>query len=218
MVVLPLRQNVHPMKMQFDPAWLRRLIAAGFAVALSLLASTACKQQPAQATTDTAAPAPVPSPVATAAPQTNRVTRLFNDDIPTRPNPKLQTLRLFVGPHELQTELALTELQIRTGMMFRTNINEMEAMLFVFPMPHQVGFWMKNVPINLSCAYIDRDGYIVETHDMKANDEQSIQSGSERIQYVLETKQGWFERNGVKPGALIRTERGSLQETFFQGR
>jgi uncharacterized membrane protein (UPF0127 family) len=123
-----------------------------------------------------------------------------------------------VGAHELQTELALTDLQIRTGMMFRTNILENEAMLFVLTTPHQVGFWMKNVPIDLSCAYIDPDGVILETHDMVAGEVKPILSASDRVQYVLETRRGWFERQGVKPGVLIRTEQGTFQETFFQRR
>ncbi|HAV64875.1 MAG TPA: hypothetical protein DCY13_21210, partial [Verrucomicrobiales bacterium] len=142
--------------------------------------------------------------------------RIFDEDVPTKPNPRLPTLRLHVGAHELQTELALNELQIRTGMMFRTNIAENEAMLFVFPVPHQVGFWMKNVDVPLSCAYIDPEGVILETHDMTPHEEMPIQSASTRVQYVLETRQGWFERHGIKPGVLIRTEKGSLRETFFQ--
>jgi len=32
---------------------------------------------------------------------------------------------------------------------------------------------------------------------------------------VLEVNQGWFERNKVGIGAVIRTEHGSLTETFF---
>ena len=157
-----------------------------------------------------------PSPAAgTSAPATNQARTIFDQNVPTQPNPTLQTLRLFVGAHELKTELALTELQIRTGMMFRTNVVEDEAMLFVFPMPHQVGFWMKNVSIPLSCAYLDPEGVILETHDMVPQEPRPIQSASDRVQYVLETKRGWFERHNIKPGVLIRTERGTLQETFF---
>jgi uncharacterized membrane protein (UPF0127 family) len=170
-----------------------------------------------------AEPAPAPSPAATNLPpaataNTNRLLTVFDRDIPTAPNPKLPTLRLFVGAEELKTELALNDLQIRTGMMFRTNMLEDEAMLFVFPTPHQVGFWMKNVELPLSCAYIDPEGLILETHPMTPHEVQSIQSKSDRVQYVLEVRQGWFERHGIKPGMLIRTERGSLQETFFPGR
>jgi len=169
-----------------------------------------CTPKAAESGPADAAP-PVPP-----APATNPPLTVFDRDVPTTPNPQLSTLRLFVGANELKTELARTELQIRTGMMFRTNILEEEAMLFVFPVPHQVGFWMKNVSIELSCAYIDPEGVILEIHDMQPQEVRPIQSASDRVQYVLETKRGWFERHGVKPGVLIRTERGTLRETFFQ--
>ena len=160
------------------------------------------------------------SPVSAAPPvsATNQTLTVYDRDLPLVPNPKLPILRLFVGANELKTELALTELQIRTGMMFRTNIVEDEAMLFVFPNAHQVGFWMKNVSIPLSCAYIDPEGVILELHDMEPQEVRPIQSASDRVQYVLETRRGWFERHGIKPGVLIRTERGTLRETFFQPR
>ena len=38
-------------------------------------------------------------------------------------------------------------------------------------------------------------------------------AGMGNILYVLETKQGWFQRNHVGVGALIATEKGSLDTT-----
>ena len=186
-------------------------------LAIALLA-VGCSQNPngtaLAAATNASAPTAATPPVT--APDTKSTLTFFDQNLPTQPNPRLQTLRLFVGAHELRTELALTELQIRTGMMFRTNVVEDDAMLFVFGMPHQVGFWMKNVSVELSCAYIDPDGVILEIHDMQPQETKPIASTSDRVQYVLETKRGWFERHGIQPGVLIRTERGTLRETFFQ--
>lgn len=134
--------------------------------------------------------------------------------VPSRANPKLQTIKLFVGPHVLKTELALKDEEIRTGMMYRQGIEEDEAMLFVFAFPHRAGFWMKNVDIPLDGAYIDPDGIILEIVDMKPRDETTLSAKTARVQYVLETKHGWFERNSVGPGMLVTTEHGSLKETF----
>jgi uncharacterized protein len=128
--------------------------------------------------------------------------------------PRLPTLKVWLGPHELTAEVARAPRERETGMMFRTNIAENEGMLFVFPRPGQVGFWMKNVPIPLSCAYIDPDGVILELHDLEPLKEETVNSRSYRIQYVLETARGWFERQGVGTGTVVRTERGTLQETF----
>src|SRR5262245_10530622 len=75
-----------------------------------------------------------------------------------QPQPKLQIMKLWVGAQELATELALNDRQRMTGMMFRTNLAENEAMLFVFPVPHRTSFYMKNTTVPLSAAYIDPEG------------------------------------------------------------
>ena len=131
----------------------------------------------------------------------------------TNAQPKLPTLKLWLGAQELTAELALTPRQIATGMMFRTNLAESEAMLFVFRFPHRTSFYMKNTIVPLSCAYIDSEGIIREIHDLQPLNENPVEAASDEIQYVLEVKQGWFERNRVPVGTLVRTERGSLAET-----
>src|SRR5262245_20547799 len=77
------------------------------------------------------------------------------DEGPVRAQPRLKTLKLWLGSEEMVAELALTFEQVQTGMMFRTNMAEQEGMLFVFSRPHRAGFWMKNTLLPLSCAYID---------------------------------------------------------------
>ena len=134
---------------------------------------------------------------------------------PQEAQPKLPTVKLWLGTQEIAAEIALTLRQIETGMMFRTNIADNEGMLFVFTAPHQAAFWMKNVPIPLSCAYLDPEGAILEIHDMYPHDTNPIVARSDRVQFVLETARGWFERHQVSPGALVRTEMGSLRETFL---
>jgi len=34
---------------------------------------------------------------------------------------------------------------------------------------------------------------------------------------VLETSDGWFQRHNIPVGTLMRTEKGSLAETFLRG-
>jgi uncharacterized protein len=138
--------------------------------------------------------------------------------LPTMAQLKLQSMKLWLGAEEMMVELALTAEQQQTGMMFRTNLAENAGMLFVFPAPHQASFWMKNCPLPLSAAYIDPDGVILEIHPLQPHNTNSVVAASERVQFVLETNQGWFERHHVTPGMVIRTERGSLAETFFRQR
>ena len=113
--------------------------------------------------------------------------------------------------------MALTPVEEQTGMMFRTNMDEMTGMIFVFQRPQQVAFWMKNCPLPLSCAYITPDGAIAEIHDLESFNTNSVVANSSDIQYVLEVNQGWFGRHHIATGTIVKTERGTLQETFFRG-
>jgi uncharacterized protein len=137
---------------------------------------------------------------------------------PTQAQPKLPTLKIYLGAETLDAELATTGREITTGMMFRTNVTDESAMLFVFSQPYQPSFWMKNCPDSLSAAYISPDGVIQEIHHLEKYDTNSVVAAAANIQYVLEVNDGWFQRHHVGTGVLIRTEIGSLQETFFRNR
>lgn len=133
-----------------------------------------------------------------------------------KPLPKLTTTKLWLGPKEITAELAITPQELATGMMFRREMGENEGMLFIFGQPARLAFYMKNTYIPLSCAYIDPEGAIVEIHDLEPLNEVPVEARSDKIQFVLEVKRGWFERNGLKTGMIVRTEHGSLQDTFFK--
>ena len=46
-------------------------------------------------------------------------------------------MKLYLGAETLDAEQALTPREEQTGMMFRTNIQDADAMIFVFPRPYQ---------------------------------------------------------------------------------
>jgi uncharacterized membrane protein (UPF0127 family) len=130
--------------------------------------------------------------------------------------PKLPTIKVWLGAQELVAEVATQPLQIATGMMFRTNLLENEGMLFVFGDVAPRNFYMRNCTVPLSAAYIGPDGVILEIAKLDPGDEVGVQSTNSNIQFVLEVRQGWFERHNVPAGSVVRTERGSLAETFFR--
>lgn len=138
--------------------------------------------------------------------------------LPAAAQPRLRTMRLWLGSEELVAELALTDAQRQAGMMFRTNMAENEGMLFVFPVPHQTAFWMKNTSVPLSVAYIDPFGVIQEIHELEPHNTNSVVAASDQIQYVLETTKGWFQRHNIGTGTVVRAERGPLNRTFGPAR
>jgi uncharacterized membrane protein (UPF0127 family) len=129
--------------------------------------------------------------------------------------PKLATLKVSVGSEEMIAEICREPVEIATGMMFRTKMAENEAMIFVFTDVAPRNFYMRNCLVPLSAAYIEPDGKIAEIVDLQPGDERGVQSRTRNIQFVLEVPQGWFKRHSITNGTLIRTERGTLLETFF---
>jgi uncharacterized membrane protein (UPF0127 family) len=148
------------------------------------------------------------------------VAPLFNQpeqaQMPTQAQPKLPTMKIYLGAQVLDTELALTAQEETTGMMFRTNIPEDDSMLFVLPYPTAASFWMTNCPVSESAAYISPGGVIEEIHHFEKNDPIPVVATNNNIQFVLETADGWFARHNVNVGMVITTEKGSLADTFLR--
>lgn len=125
--------------------------------------------------------------------------------------PKLSTVRLRLGAHEMDAEVCRTMTQIATGLMFRPGIGPDDGMLFLFARPHQTAFYMKNVRFDIDAAYIGPDGVILEIVRLKAQDRTPVPAKSDQVQFVLETAPGYFERQNLGPGTLVMTAQGPLQ-------
>lgn len=152
---------------------------------------------------------------ATAAPPTTAAATNANV-IPTqyhlnRAQPKLRTIKLWIGTQEIDTETAVSITEIATGMMFRTNMVENTGMLFLFSGPDQRSFYMKNCVIDLTAAYIDTEGVIDQIVELHKGVETPVPSRSDQIKYVLEMPQGWFSRHNITTGMVINTSQGMLK-------
>ena len=121
----------------------------------------------------------------------------------TEAQPKLETITLQAGMHNIRAEVARTPQQTQTGMMFRKEMAPHEGMLFVFDNLERGCFWMKNTLLPLSIAYIADDGTIVNLADMQPLSEASHCS-SQPVRYALEVNQGWFAKRGIKPGFKLK--------------
>ncbi len=121
----------------------------------------------------------------------------------TEPQPRLDSITLHAGMHNIRAEVARTPTQIMTGLMLRKEMAAHEGMLFVFDQPGPRCFWMKNTLLPLTLAYIADDGAIVDLIDMQPLSEASHCS-SQPVRYVLEMNQGWFDKRGIKPGFKLK--------------
>jgi uncharacterized membrane protein (UPF0127 family) len=114
----------------------------------------------------------------------------------------LETRVLRIGAVTLEAELARTERERETGLMYRTELPDGRGMLFIFEGDEVLSFWMKNTLIPLSVAFIDYEGKILEIKDLEPRDLRSVHS-SRSVRYALEVPQGWFSRAGVQAGDRI---------------
>ncbi|MDR2702618.1 MAG: DUF192 domain-containing protein [Spirochaetaceae bacterium] len=106
------------------------------------------------------------------------------------------------GPVSLTVELARTETQRNTGLMYRTELEDGKGMLFIFERDQVLSFWMKNTFIPLSIAYISYDGTIIDIRNMYPHDTSSVHS-SRSVRYALEVPQGWFAKTGINAGNKV---------------
>ena len=121
----------------------------------------------------------------------------------TGPQPKLPTVKLSAGMHNIVAEMARTPAQQQTGMMFRTEMGAHEGMLFVFDELGPRCFWMRNTLIPLAIAFVADDGTIVNIAEMSARSDQSHCS-QKPVRFALEMNQGWFSKRGIKEGFKLR--------------
>ncbi len=114
----------------------------------------------------------------------------------------LPRVKLTAGMHVIDAQVASTNDQRMTGLMFRKEMPQHEGMLFVFEYPSQQCFWMKNTLLPLSVAFVSDDGTIANIDEMKP---QTLDShcSVKPVRYVLEMNQGWFSKKGIKAGAKL---------------
>lgn len=110
---------------------------------------------------------------------------------------------LSVGAKTVQVQIALTEEEQRQGLMFRESLGEDQGMLFLFPQPKQMRFWMRNTTIALDIGYFNSEGVLKEIYPLYPLDETAVESRGEDLQIALEVNQGWFARNGIQPGTKL---------------
>jgi len=131
------------------------------------------------------------------------------DDI-SQPNVGLDTVTLHVGKADIKAEVAATPQEDARGLMYRRSLGDNAGMIFFLNGPQTANFWMKNCFISLSVAFIDKDGRILEIHDMQPppanipdSEEPLTRSDSSQVCFALEANLHWFSLNGVKPGDKI---------------
>lgn len=107
----------------------------------------------------------------------------------------------------LNVEIASTEAQRDRGLMFRESLSDSSGMLFLFPAPTTLGFWMKDTYIPLDIAFLDDLGRVMQVVHGKPLDTTPLVPSAPYTS-VLEVAGGWFERMGLGVGATVHIPPG----------
>lgn len=113
-----------------------------------------------------------------------------------------------LGKISLTVELADTPDLRARGLMNRSSLSDREGMLFVFADEMKLSFWMKNTLIPLSIGFFNKSGKLLQITDMEPASpleiNPQIYSSSKPAKYALEVPRGWFKRQSIKVGDIMK--------------
>jgi uncharacterized membrane protein (UPF0127 family) len=111
----------------------------------------------------------------------------------------------------VRVELARTDSERERGLMYRNHLDPDAGMLFLFPRPAPLAFWMRNTLIPLDMIFIDPDRRILGIVENAAPETETARRVDGNSQYVLEIAGGLSQRWGVHAGSSVEFE-GSIPD------
>lgn len=107
------------------------------------------------------------------------------------------------GTHVFSVEVADDNQERARGLMFRDSMPESAGMLFVYPKPQPVSFWMKNTLIPLDMIFTDLRGVIVSIHKNAIPHDETPIFGGEAVFSVFEINSGVSKAKNIKVGDVL---------------
>lgn len=129
-------------------------------------------------------------------------------DEPTGPQPKLPTEQLTIigdngQKHVFTVEVALTEQQQDTGLMFRPTVPADTGMIFPMSTPQVADFWMKNTIAPLDMVFIGADGTIKTIAENTVPYSLKTDSSNVPVLATLELQAGITAAEGISVGDKV---------------
>jgi uncharacterized membrane protein (UPF0127 family) len=107
------------------------------------------------------------------------------------------------GVQVFSVEMATTEEEKTTGLMYRKELADGKGMLFDFSPEQQVSMWMKNTYISLDMIFIRADGRILRIAENTEPLSTKIIASGGLAKGVLEVIAGTAQKYGIKPGDRV---------------
>ena len=107
------------------------------------------------------------------------------------------------GVQVFSVEMATTEEEKQTGLMYRKELADGKGMLFDFKPEQEVSMWMKNTYVSLDMIFIRADGRILRIAENTEPLSTKIISSGGLAKGVLEVIAGTAQKYGIQPGDRV---------------
>ena len=107
------------------------------------------------------------------------------------------------GVQVFSVEMATTEEEKTTGLMYRKELADGKGMLFDFSPEEEVSMWMKNTYISLDMIFIRADGRILRIAENTEPESTRIIPSGGLAKGVLEVIAGTAKKYGIQPGDRV---------------
>ena len=104
---------------------------------------------------------------------------------------------------KIDIEIADNDYERQLGLMNRESMEEMQGMLFIFPVERYQSFWMLNTLFSLDMLFINSNKEIVTIHKNTTTLSEQSYPSSEPAQYVLEVNGGFCDRHNISLGDKV---------------
>jgi uncharacterized protein len=107
------------------------------------------------------------------------------------------------GVQVFSVEIATTEEEKQTGLMYRKELADGKGMLFDFNPEQEVSMWMKNTYVSLDMIFIRADGRILRIAENTEPMSTKIISSRGPARAVLEVVAGTAQKYGIRAGDRV---------------
>ncbi|SFH83823.1 DUF192 domain-containing protein [Bradyrhizobium sp. cf659] len=107
------------------------------------------------------------------------------------------------GVQVFSVEVATTEQEKQTGLMYRKELADGKGMLFDFNPEQEVSMWMKHTYVSLDMIFIRADGRILRIAENTEPLSTKIISSQGPARAVLEVVAGTAQKYGIRPGDRV---------------
>ena len=107
------------------------------------------------------------------------------------------------GVQVFSVEMATTEEEKQTGLMYRKELADGKGMLFDFNPEQEISMWMKNTYVSLDMIFIGANGRILRIAENTEPLSTRIISSKGPARAVLEVVAGTAQKYGIRPGDRV---------------